>query len=134
MGYYTRYTLEWDVPPDHKGEPRCKHAPKSGNFCPECATPVGVAMPDELITAYIAENEYFIHALGPDGDSGDSCKWYDHQTDMRIMSKRFRGVLFTLSGEGEEHPDIWKRYFLNGKMQEAKARIEFDEFDKAKLE
>jgi hypothetical protein len=62
-----------------------------------------------------------------------SGKWYDHEDDMKKVSKENKGVLFTLHGEGEEGGDLWRKYFLNGKMQEAYARIEYDEFDSAKL-
>jgi hypothetical protein len=64
---------------------------------------------------------------------GDGCKWYDHEMDMRRYSKEHPQILFTLSGEGEESPDIWKKYFKNGKMQVAKANIQFDAFDPKKL-
>lgn len=63
----------------------------------------------------------------------DSCKWYDHEADMRKFSKRYSEVVFTLRGEGEESGDLWIKYFKNGKMQTANARIEYDSFDEGKL-
>lgn len=63
----------------------------------------------------------------------DDIKWYDHEKDMRKLSKRFNNVLFTLSGEGEESGDLWREYHLNGLMQRATAKIAFDDFDEAKL-
>ncbi len=47
----------------------------------------------------------------------DSCKWYDHETDMRKYSKENQGVTFRLYGNGEESPDIWVKWFRNGEMQ-----------------
>ena len=57
----------------------------------------------------------------------DSCKWYDHDKDMISVSETFNGVLFVLTGHGEERDDIWKKYFYNGQMQVANAKINFDE-------
>lgn len=64
----------------------------------------------------------------------DETKWYDFEKDMREVSKEHPNVLFELSGEGEEAGDLWKAYFKNGKMQMCKARVEYDNFDEARLE
>lgn len=71
-------------------------------------------------------------ALNADGSSNGSVKWYNHEADMKALSYKFPGVLFTLFGEGEESGDIWKKYFQDGKMQFCKAVIDFPKFD-AKL-
>lgn len=63
-----------------------------------------------------------------------STKWYDHEKDMIELSKIFPRMVFTLSGEGEEPGDLWKKYFYNGKVQVARAKIDFEEFRKDKLE
>lgn len=60
-------------------------------------------------------------------------KWYDHEEKMKNISSKYKGVLFTLRGEGEETGDLWIKYFLNGKMQHEFARIEFGAFDSTKL-
>jgi len=67
------------------------------------------------------------------GESRDSCKWYDHEVQMRDFSREFPDHLFELNGEGEESYDIWRKYFKNGKMQSAPAIITFDPFDESKL-
>lgn len=63
-----------------------------------------------------------------------SVKWYSHEDDMRLLSAKYKGVLFTLRGEGEGSGDIWVKYFRDGKMQEARAKIVYDPFDPSKLE
>jgi hypothetical protein len=73
------------------------------------------------------------HALTKKGTPSDSCKWYEHEDELLQFSTKYPNWLFTLNGEGEEGGDLWKKYFLNGKMQLAKAKIVFDEFDHSKL-
>lgn len=63
----------------------------------------------------------------------DSCKWYDHEQDMKTLSKIYPETTFLLEGEGEESGDIWQKYFKNGKMQVCKAEIVFPAFDESKL-
>jgi hypothetical protein len=61
-------------------------------------------------------------------------KWYSFEKDMREVSKKHTSVLLKLSGEGEENGDLWEAYFLNGKMQMCKAKIEYDTFDESLLQ
>jgi hypothetical protein len=73
------------------------------------------------------------YAFDEKGSTQDGCKWYDHDDDFLKFSKSFPDWLFILKGEGEESGDVWKKYYLNGKKQEAKAKISFDDFDEKKL-
>jgi hypothetical protein len=91
------------------------------------------AQQEELIGRLRSNNNEAGYALYPDGRSWGSMKWYDHAVHMREFSKQNPDWLFTLSGEGEETGDIWKKYFLNGKMQVAKAQIFLEPFDPEKL-
>jgi hypothetical protein len=84
---------------------------------------------DEVWSA-IEENEEISYAVG---EYKDSCKWYEHDSDMINFSKQFPDALFTLNGEGEEAGDIWITYYKNGKMQQCPAKITYDEFDESKL-
>ena len=63
----------------------------------------------------------------------DSCKWYDHEKHMKLLSRIYTETTFLLEGEGEESGDIWRKYFKNGKMQVCKAEIVFPAFDESKL-
>lgn len=104
MGYYTKYSLTWT----------------SDNDSPE---------QDDAIGDAIENHGEFAYAINRDGDSNDSSKRYDHEVDIKAFSLKFPGVLFILSGEGEESGDIWKKYFLDGKMQICKAFLDFPNFD-----
>ncbi|WP_339273795.1 hypothetical protein MKY59_21615 [Paenibacillus sp. FSL W8-0426] len=82
------------------------------------------------IKSAIEDDENLAFAVG---EQSDSCKWYEHEEDMRAFSKRFPDVLFELTGEGEESGDLWRKYFKNGKMQNCSAIITYEPFDESKL-
>lgn len=87
----------------------------------------------DYVRALRSVNEDAEYCLDDRGDPADSGSWYKHEKDLRDFSKNYPEVLFTLSGEGSEAGDIWKKYFRNGKCQVAKAKIIIDEFDPEKL-
>jgi hypothetical protein len=91
---------------------------------------------DHLVGEFVREDGdkgYQAYALHEDGESGESCKWYDHEDFLKKFSLKHPKALFELSGEGEESGDVWKKYSQNGKVQTCKAVITFPEFDKKKL-
>lgn len=45
-------------------------------------------------------------------------KWYESNSDMKILSKAFPDVLFILRGFGEDDDDVWKYEYLNGNVTE----------------
>ena len=73
------------------------------------------------------------YVLDENGDTYDSCKWYDHEEELIDFSKDHPDLLFTLNGEGEDSGDMWFKYFKNGKIQRCQANITFDEYDESKL-
>ena len=99
MGYYTRHELEV-IEGEHS-----------------------------LIAELVGENEEAAYAIDEDGSAEESCKWYDHEKDMRAFSKKHPEALFRVSGEGEESGDIWAEYYRAGKMQACKAKIVIPEFN-----
>lgn len=103
MGYYTSFELSWTP---HK---KCKLTQE------ELDTQIGAYIEDE-------DNELCC-ALEPDGSSYVSIKWYEHMDDMRAVSKKFKDVLFHLTGKGEESGDVWDAFFLNGKGQKHHAEL-----------
>lgn len=127
MGYYTHYQLSWDKPaPDERVvEARKRLGDMADEFVPY--------VPDQKIVDYIREHDAILHAVGEDGHDGSQATWYDHEADMRAMSAAFPGVLFTLSGSGEESNDIWKLFFRDGLMCGGEASIVYPEFDESAL-
>lgn len=81
-----------------------------------------------------------------DGESSDSevrnlwvygeepSKWYEHDEDMRELSKKWPNVTFHLHGEGEENDDIWTATYVNGLCHHRAAQIIIESFDPDKLE
>ena len=134
MGYSTHYTLEHKYLDGPGFRPSCKHTkPKGANFCPVCGLQIGNIARDQDISNWISENwtDYpeDNYSSGEMLFDSEGVKWYDNEKDMLALSKAFPGILFTLHGEGEESGDIWNKYFLNGKMQVAKAEFAIAEFD-----
>jgi hypothetical protein len=124
MGYYTKYELSWSGSKQIKEE------------CVSCGGS-GYHIKND-VDAYLDSLEKHLDVnLGgrfPSVDElEDSIKWYDHEIQMRYLSKKFPDAVFTLRGEGEESGDVWVKYFKNGKMQQQKLVVEFDEFDESKL-
>lgn len=63
----------------------------------------------------------------------DTHKWYEHDNNMREISRKYPDILFVLSGEGEESGDLWRCYYKAGKAQRSIASIIYEEFDHSKL-
>lgn len=110
MGYYTEYSLMTSLPTENNK-----------------------TLLKKIIKLARKNDESIAFAIDDNGDPQQRCKWYEHENDMRAISALHPGVLFTLSGDGEEQGDSWKKYFRDGNMQVAHAVIAFDEFDPTKL-
>lgn len=105
MGYYTSYTLSVLEGGDEK----------------------------ELISEFIKDSDGAMYAIDEYGDTLESCKWYDSNSDLIEFSKKHPDVIFCLEGDGEDREDSWKLYVKEGKSQECRAKLVFPEFDKNKL-
>ena len=107
MGYYTDYGLTVKhVSPLLKADLE-KEVEKMGVFCADHGS---------------VEEGWYTNA-----------KWYDHDDDMLLLSKRFPNVVFTLYGDGESSDDMWVSYYMNGAQQYASAVITYADFDENKL-
>ena len=62
-------------------------------------------------------------------DCSMSCRWYQHEADMARISQAWPQTVFELSGQGEDAGDVWKKYFLNGRVQRAPGVITHVAFD-----
>src|SRR5687768_12850408 len=60
------------------------------------------------------------------------CTWYEHEDEMKLLSKGFPNHLFTLWGEGDSSGDIWCKYFQDGKMQFCPPTIVYEKYDPEK--
>jgi len=138
MSYNTEYTLTWKLAPGAKPLLRhnCEHAPQPpADFCSVCGKLVGKPDINNLVKDFISRAKDLVefHGIDSDGSPSDRCSWYEHDKDMVRLSLAFPELLFTLGGQGEESTDLWKKYFVAGRLQIAKAVIRFEEFDPKKL-
>jgi hypothetical protein len=87
----------------------------------------------ELLQNIIANDREMFYGLEMNVETYYSVKWYDHEQDMKQLSKELPAYVFKLSGNGEESGDLWVKYFKSGKVQKCEAKITFDDFDENKL-
>ncbi len=116
MGYYTRYDL--DI---------------TGHNMTDFEFNEYYSKVEEDLLKTFEEMDILDHAFNKIFESCNEVKWYEHEEDMREVSKKFSPIMFILSGEGEDNLDSWRKYFLNGKMQECRAKIAYDSYDEKKL-
>lgn len=55
--------------------------------------------------------------------SYNEVKWYEHEEDMKDISKKFPDMVFQLRGYGEDPEDIWEKYFKYGDCEECIAQV-----------
>ncbi len=87
----------------------------------------------DLISELRSQCDEAMYAIDEYGETEESCKWYDHEKDLKAFSKEHPEAVFQLSGIGEEQPDMWIKYFCDGRMQVCKAIITYEDFDYEKL-
>jgi len=63
----------------------------------------------------------------------EDIKWYRSDEDCKTVSLMFPDQLISVSGVGEEQPDIWIIYAKNGKLYREAPDLTFPEFDETKL-
>ena len=86
----------------------------------------------EIIEILRAQREDAHYAIDSLGKTLDSAKWYEHESDMKAFSLQFPNHLFVLDGVGEDGERM-RKYFKNGKVQDAKPILAYEEFVESKL-
>jgi hypothetical protein len=79
-----------------------------------------VHKPWETYEDYACKNDEIRYVI-----SNGSGKWYDHDDDMKALSKLFPDEVFILRGVGEEFPDVWRKAYKNGQMYSSTPVITF---------
>jgi hypothetical protein len=100
MGYYTSYTLAVQGISELQVAALC------------------LCMKDNNVMAYFDEDDTYVGGNKTlYFSSSDTYKWYEHEEDMKKLSKLFPNAVFKLSGNGEDYTDNWDKYFYNGIME-----------------
>ena|ERR1035437_4084826 len=86
----------------------------------------------KIIQDLITSNEDAGDALNKDGTTKEEVKWYDYNKDLLKFSKKYPEEVIQLDGTGEDG-ELYRSYYLNGKVQDAEPEIVYPEFDKTKL-
>lgn len=84
------------------------------------------ALCDALYAKGILDYALYRETLrGKIGEFHENCpaKWYYHEKDMIEISKQFPDMVFQLRGQGEDHDDLWEKYFQNGDCEKCCAEI-----------
>lgn len=100
MGYYTWYTLDILEDPDNQED----------EFYEEF---------DEKTGLLFDFSNY----------NGTEAKWYNWESDMKELSKKFPKMLFRLEGTGEEQFDVWDCHFCNGRSHYREIQTCWEPFD-----
>lgn len=109
-----------------------------GNFCADCGTKLVVEQVpfkcEEIIKQLRQESEDCYVALKDSGKANEGCSGYDVENDIQKFSKKFPELVFRLDidwdsgfSDGDGDPKCSRFYFKNGKKQNVKAKITYDE-------
>ena len=125
MGYYTRYELKFTPAPKRWVTGKTKTG-ETVTVCVEESDDGRLIKSDDIF-AQLEE------ICGLDISGVSNMKWYDHEVHMRQLSCQNPEVLFALTGAGEEQPDLWVKYFENGKMQVCKGEVTYPPYNAEEL-
>ena len=127
MGYYTSYSIEVYDKKTDKEMRRDLLADRE----------IDKELGEALINVKNSYFEDYKKHGGPDTLSDiitcETLKWYEHDSDMLELSMQYPDYIFVLNGIGEDNfmddPDMWKSYYVNGKMQTTYAQIYYEPID-----
>lgn len=109
MGYYTEYSL------------KVRNISSADN-----EKLMDILKEKDLIGYVFWDSYYDEHHDEAEFSSYEEQKWYDYETDMDEISKKFPNAVFELSGEGEEYGDYWHEYFKNGRHECCRGEIVYE--------
>ena len=112
MSYDTQYHLTWN-----------EDAPTLDEMAAKAAEIIEQAVPGSRQHQNAAS--YWRDTL----TGRNSCKWYEHEAQMARLSQEWPQILMTLSGNGEDHQDVWMKYFLSGQVHAVTAEIVYPPFN-----
>ena len=94
---------------------------------------VGFDILSEVMKEEVEDGHTYI--LGNIIDGGGDGTWRTDEVEMKRLSAlpKYKDVLFTLHGEGEDTRELFYKYFKNGKMQVCRAEITYPEFSEDKF-
>ena len=109
MGYYTDYSLE------------VKNLKNREEF----DSLVESLKEIEIIGYALDEGTYYDSEQYAYFSCSESARWYEHDDDMRRISRKLPHVTFMLEGDGEDSEDKWRTYYKDGDWEVCHARIEY---------
>jgi hypothetical protein len=85
---------------------------------------------DAIIADFRESNKDAHTALDVNGNTYNEISWWSSEDDLKIFSKKYPKVLFTLSGNGSDAGgDYWKLYVKNGKSFKAIGEITYPKYN-----
>ncbi len=109
MGYYTMFKLEVARATAVK-----YNVPVGFEHLNKDETRIAIA----LVRTHEDETlcEHLKYAVGEDGSSYDSTKWYNCAGDMIALTTGNDKYIYVVTGHGEGSGDIWVKAFFNGNI------------------
>ena len=104
MGYYTNFEL---------------------TMYPQPAEDLEIAITRDIIALIDGVDPENVWQIDVEWFLCDALKWYDHESHMIEISKKYPDIVFVLHGEGEEHDDMWNEYYYAGEFERVDAQIIF---------
>ena len=134
MPYLTSYSLEIKRPDDdtpESGEPQNSSQADQGGLptIREVAEYLAPFAKPTVRSGYSPENGediYWTRIL----DSESETNWPHRQEEMARVSLNWPGVLFEITGEGEDAiSDSWREYYLDGKVHQVFGEMSYPDFE-----
>ena len=113
MGYYTKYDIAMYPQQNEK---------KELEIMREIAAKINHCNPEDISDS---DAEWCLD---------EHMKWYSHEADMNAISKMYPEITFVLEGEGEEHGDMWVKYFNNDDFEACYAEIIYPQPENPKFQ